>query len=236
MKPLFSGLQSRLAGVTSTAVKPSPGYVVVHTDEMPWVASPSPTVWRKRIEHRGGVESGRVTSVVRYDAGSTFPSHPHPDGEEILVLDGVFSDQHGDYPAGSYLLNPEGFEHAPFSREGCVLFVKLRQYAGVRPSVRVQTADPTTWRDHDLAGVRVCQLYSQDGGGEEMRLVAIEPSAVIPPQSFPGGEEIFVIDGAFRDEHGRYRAGSWVRYEPGAGHTPVAEEPCVLYVKKGHLA
>ena len=47
------------------------------------------------------------------------------------MLDGVFSDEHGDWPAGSYLLNPEGFRHAPFSREGCLLFVKLRQFPGL---------------------------------------------------------------------------------------------------------
>ena len=101
--------------------------VVVHTAGVDWQASPSPSVWRKRLDLAGAAEASRVTSVVRYDPDSAFPEHPHPDGEEILVLDGVFSDGHGDYPAGSYLLNPEGFSHAPFSQNGCTLFVKLRQ-------------------------------------------------------------------------------------------------------------
>ncbi len=212
--------------------------LVRHTDEMDWAPSPSPTVWRKRLEHRGPPESGHVTSVVRYDRGSRFPSHEHPEGEEIFVLAGVFSDEHGDYPAGSYLLNPEGFSHAPFSEPGCVLFVKLRQYAGDRPSVRIDTADPASWRDHpDLDGVRVCPLYAgtAPANPEQIRLVAIDPGAEVPRQEFPAGEEIFVIRGRFRDEHGDYRAGSWVRYAPGTGHTPRALEPCVLYVKKNHL-
>ena len=98
------------------------------TASMTWQPSPSGTVWRKRLHLVGGAESGQVTSVVRYEPGSSFPAHDHPDGEEILVLEGVFSDEHGDWPAGTYLLNPEGFRHAPFSREGCRLFVKLRQY------------------------------------------------------------------------------------------------------------
>jgi anti-sigma factor ChrR (cupin superfamily) len=100
--------------------------VVIRTAEMDWQASPSPTVWRKRLDLVDG-EFSRVTSVVRYAAESSFHTHGHPAGEEILVLDGVFSDEHGDYPAGSYLLNPKGFRHTPFSREGCVLFVKLFQ-------------------------------------------------------------------------------------------------------------
>ena len=90
----------------------------VDTRSMDWTASPSGTVWRKRVHLVGAPESGQVTSVVRYEPGATFPAHDHPEGEDIFVLDGVFSDEHGDWPAGTYLLNPEGFRHAPFSETG----------------------------------------------------------------------------------------------------------------------
>ena len=103
---------------------------VVDTARMEWVSSPSGSVWRKRVHLVGPPESGQVTSVVRYEPKSRFPAHDHPEGEEILVLDGVFSDEHGDWPAGTYLLNPEGFRHAPSSEPGCLLFVKLRQFPG----------------------------------------------------------------------------------------------------------
>ena len=103
---------------------------VAHTRQLAWTSSPSGTVWRKRVHLVGPPESGQVTSIVRYEPQSSFPSHDHPQGEEILVLDGVFSDEHGDWPAGTYLLNPEGFRHAPFSEAGCLLFVKLRQFPG----------------------------------------------------------------------------------------------------------
>src|SRR5690606_22216478 len=98
--------------------------------ELDWQPSPSPLVWRKRLFHAGAAEAGVVTSIVRYDAGAGLHAHGHAEGEEILVLSGTFSDERGDFGAGSYMLNPEGFRHAPSSREGCVLFVKLRQYAG----------------------------------------------------------------------------------------------------------
>ncbi|MBW2396116.1 MAG: cupin domain-containing protein [Deltaproteobacteria bacterium] len=91
---------------------------LMRTQEMEWQASPSGTVWRKRLHRVGGAETGQVTSVVRYEAGASFPEHDHPDGEEIFVLEGIFSDEHGDWPAGTHLLNPEGFHHAPFSRDG----------------------------------------------------------------------------------------------------------------------
>lgn len=88
----------------------------MHTQNMKWTPTPSSTVFRKRLECKGEYEAGRVTSIVKYEPGSSFHEHPHPNGEEIFVLSGVFSDQTGDHGAGSYLLNPEGFTHAPFSK------------------------------------------------------------------------------------------------------------------------
>lgn len=101
--------------------------VVIETSRQPWIASPSPKVWRKPLA-REEAERGHTTSIVRFEPDSHFPEHRHPLGEEILVLEGVFSDEHGDYGAGTYLRNPPGSRHAPFSREGCVLFVKLDQF------------------------------------------------------------------------------------------------------------
>jgi uncharacterized membrane protein YdjX (TVP38/TMEM64 family)/anti-sigma factor ChrR (cupin superfamily) len=217
-------------------VSPREAPLIRHTDEMTWEASPSATVMRKRLELVGPVEAGRVTSVVRYLPDSSFPAHPHPDGEEILVLEGVFTDETGDHPAGSYLLNPEGFEHAPSSRGGCVLFVKLRQYPGAgRETIRIHTA-VAEWSPHpSIAGIEMLELYRRERRPEEMHLVRIGAGADVPRQDFPGGEEIFVIDGEFSDEHGAYRAGSWVRHPAGSGHTPRSERGCTLYVKRNHL-
>lgn len=211
---------------------------IVDSAAMQWAPSPSPTVWRKRLEQDGPREAGRVTSVVRYDPGSRFHSHPHPQGEEILVLEGIFSDEHGDYPAGSYLLNPEGFSHAPHSEPGCVLFVKLKQYAGEgRRTVRVDTTDEALWQPHpELAGVEVLPLYSDEAYPDMTHLVRIAGGAQFHTRlDFPGGEEIFVIEGRFEDEYGSHGPWSWAKYPAGSGHTPTTAEGCVLYVKKGHL-
>lgn len=77
---------------------------VADTTRMEWTPSPSGSVWRKRVHLVGPPESGQVTSVVRYEPRSRFPAHDHPEGEEILVLEGVFSDEHGDWP-------PRGSQH-----------------------------------------------------------------------------------------------------------------------------
>ena len=206
---------------------------IADTKAMEWQASPSATVWRKRLELSGPAEAGRVTSIVRYDPDSAFDAHPHPDGEEILVLDGVFSDQTGVYPAGSFLLNPEGFSHAPFSKPGCILFVKLRQYPG-DAHIQVQTAQ-MDWQAGRVAGVSLKPLYGAEDSGEEIRLVRLDPGARVPHHAHPGGEEIFVLKGTVDDEFGTYRAGAWLRQPPGSTHSPHSEQGCILYVKSGHL-
>jgi anti-sigma factor ChrR (cupin superfamily) len=206
------------------------------TAEMSWQASPSASVWRKRLEHFGdSAESGHVTSIVRYDSNSVFPPHDHPDGEEILVLKGVFSDEHGDYPAGTFLLNPTGFRHAPRSVEGCVLFVKLCQYPGRdRPQVTIDS-NHAAWHDHDIDGLEVLPLYNDENYPETIRLVRIQPGVRIPKHSHPGGEEVFVMDGALQDESGRHKKGAWLRFPHGSCHEPFSDDGALLYVKSGHL-
>ena len=143
--------------------------VVVAAAQLAWHASPSPSVWRKSLYREGG-ESGPVTSLVRYDANSRFASHAHPQGEEILVLDGVFSDETGDYPAGTYLLNPTGSRHAPFSKPGCVLFVHLRQYRGENRRQAAINTDLLAWTPGATTDIEQKLLYAQDGYPEVVTL------------------------------------------------------------------
>ena len=100
----------------------------IAADEHRWVASPESGVERVMLD-RVGDEVAVATSIVRYAPGSRFAAHRHDRGEEFLVLDGVFADEHGRYPAGTYVRNPPGSAHSPRSDEGCLLFVKLRQFA-----------------------------------------------------------------------------------------------------------
>jgi anti-sigma factor ChrR (cupin superfamily) len=214
-------------GETAAAAASRP--VRVAGGDLPWQPSPAARVWRKRLYHAGSPEAGTVTSIVRYDAGARFPSHEHPQGEEILVLSGTFSDERGDFGAGSYMLNPEGFSHAPFSREGCVLFVKLRQYPGLdRERVLLQT-DPGSWRQRH-PGVRSMTLYRSPSHPDHIRLTEIAPGAEPPAIALPDGEEVFVLRGQLVDELGAHSAHTWLRLPPGSSHTPRSPQGCLLYV------
>jgi anti-sigma factor ChrR (cupin superfamily) len=198
-----------------------------------WTPTPQPGVQRRMLDRTGG-EVARATSVVRYAPGAAFQRHVHGGGEEILVLEGTFSDERGDYPAGSYLRNPPGSSHTPFSRDGCVLFVKLWQFAAADlEPVRIDTRT-TPWRPGLVPGLSVMPLHAFDG--VSTALVRWAPDTRFNTHAHPGGEEILVLDGLFRDEFGAYPAMSWLRSPRWSQHTPfTGPEGALIYVKVGHL-
>ncbi|MBM4258754.1 MAG: DUF4437 domain-containing protein [Deltaproteobacteria bacterium] len=97
--------------------------IVLQTNDLPWEPSPAPGIERRYLSRDEA--QGVATSIVRYAPGASFPAHTQARGEEILVLAGTFADENGTYPAGTYLRNPPGSRHHPYSPDGCVIFVKL---------------------------------------------------------------------------------------------------------------
>ena len=205
---------------------------VVDSTTLAWMPSPMAGVQRRMLDRLGG-EVARATSIVRYAPGSRFERHSHGGGEEILVLEGTFSDEHGDYGVGSYLRNPVGSSHAPFSAEGCTLLVKLQQMHPADQQRVVLDTHGTTWRAGLVPGLEVLPLHAF--GSEHVALVRWSPSTVFQLHGHPGGEEILVLEGVFQDEHGTYPVGSWLRNPPGSMHRPWSEKGCTIWVKTGHL-
>ena len=205
--------------------------IVIEAAAQDWQPSPAAGVWRKPLarEYR---EQGHATSIVRYEPGSRFNTHPHPKGEEILVLEGVFSDETGDYPVGTYLRNPPGSCHAPFSEQGCVIFVKLDQFdEGDQTTVRINTQQ-TDWLPGQ-GGLQVMPLH--DYNGEHTALVKWPAGERFLPHRHWGGEEILVLSGEFQDEHGVYPPLSWIRSPHLSEHHPFVTKETVILVKTGHL-
>lgn len=205
--------------------------VVLNHHDLPWISSPSLGVERRMLD-RMGDEAAKATSIVRYQAGATFTSHLHEFGEEILVLDGVFTDETGNYPAGTYIMNPPGSSHAPFSEEGCTLFVKLRHLGSEQLEREIVDTRSAEWFQGMVPGLTVMPLMRQGTGST---LVRWAPQTYFNPHKHYGGEEIFVVDGVFEDEHGRYPAGSWIRSPHLSLHQPFSKEGCTIFVKTGHL-
>lgn len=205
--------------------------VVIDTAQQDWVPSPMPGVWRKPLA-REDAERGHATSIVRYEPGARFSAHDHPKGEEILVLEGVFSDETGDYPAGTYFRNPEGFRHAPFSEDGCVLLVKLHQFQHDDSAHLAIDTHSATFQP-GAGNLQVLSLHQH--GSEQVALVRWPEGERFQEHSHFGGEEIYVISGELRDEYGSYAAGSWIRSPHLSRHFPFAEQETLIWVKVGHL-
>ena len=196
-----------------------------------WISSPADGVSRVPLE-RLSTESGHKTSFVRFSPDSYFPAHAHPLGEEIYVLEGVFSDQYGDYPAGTYIRNPPGSKHRPFTKDGCTLFVKLDQFHPDDTDKVILRPQDQQWRS-GIGNLKVSALHSY--GTESTALVFWPANEVFQPHVHWGGEEILVIKGAFIDEFGQYPAGSWIRSPHLSEHFPRVEEETLIMVKVGHL-
>ena len=207
--------------------------VVILPEDYHFIDSPLAGVSRMMLD-RAGDEVAMATSIVRYEAGSGYSSHTHNGGEEILVLEGVFSDEHGDYPAGTYLRNPPGTSHQPFSKEGCTLLVKLWQFAESDTTQLAFNTNDGQWLPGLVAGLSVLPLHEHDG--VNTALVRWAPNTQFSRHVHVGGEEILVLEGLFCDEYGQYPAGSWLRNPRYSSHTPFTlEQGALIYVKVGHM-
>jgi len=205
--------------------------VVVHTKEQHWQVSPLPGVWRKLLA-RENSESGHATSIVRYDAGASFRSHNHPLGEEIFVLSGTFSDETGDFPAGSYFRNPQGFVHAPFSDNGCELLVKLHQ---ISPLDSQRICIDTNQQSWQLGSNKLKVKPLHDFETESVALILCPAGEKLTLPSDCSGVEIYVISGELNDELGRYPAGCWIRSSNLNQYRISAEQETLIWLKTGHF-
>ncbi len=204
--------------------------VALATATMAWQPSPAAGVWRKRLELVDG-DPPRLTTIVRFDAGSAFDEHGHPRGEEFLVLRGIFSDASGDFPAGSYVRNPPGWRHAPYTETGCELFVKLCQFQP-DDTARV-VVDSHTAPARQTTSPALTRRPLHDHGGEAVALFDLAPGARAVPFDCPHGAEILVLEGGLDNDTTRHPEGSWLRYPPGTRLRLGSSAGCRFYGKTG---
>lgn len=207
---------------------------VVLPQDYHWTPSPMPGVDRMMLD-RIGNEIARSTTIVRYAPNSQFSPHKHSGGEEFLVLEGTFIDEHDEYPAGSYVRNPIGTSHTPqVGPDGATIFVKLHQFHTDDTEQKVIDTQRSPWRPGVSDGLQVMPLHTF--GQEQVALVKWDPDTTFNTHQHWGGEEILVLEGTFHDEHGAYPKGSWLRSPHLSQHTPFTQgDGALIYVKVGHL-
>jgi hypothetical protein len=191
---------------------------------------------RKPLERLGGEFATLASTIVRYGPGSRFRGHTHTLGEEFLVLEGTFSDEHASYPAGTYVRNPPGSHHAPFSDEGCTIFVKLHQIdATERRTIRVYPSD-LIWRDTDHAGHQRALLFESESEGLSVCLERLAAGSQLTATS-DGGDEILLLEGRIQlvNKSAKvFEDRDWLRrFKPRS--KIVALTDSLLWVKRGHL-
>jgi anti-sigma factor ChrR (cupin superfamily) len=207
---------------------------IAHSATMPWVDSPMPGVARRPLD-RVGDEVARATTVVRYAPGSHFSPHLHAGGEEFIVLEGVFQDEHGDYPVGSYVRNPPQSSHTPGSEAGCVILVKLWQFQPEdRTPVRLNINEVIPLPHANVKGVSLIPLFTDKH--EQVSVMDIQPHTnmeFIPE----GGAELFVLQGSVKEQQDLLVTHSWLRTPVGYPLTlTTAELGAKIWIKTGHLS
>jgi len=205
--------------------------IVIHSDQIEWIASPMPGVDRRMLDRIGG-EVARATSIVRYAPNSKFSAHTHTGGEEFIVLDGVFQDEHGDFPAGTYVRNPPTSSHTPGSDDGCVIFVKLWQFdmedrTQFRKTMAEELGTPVN-------GVATAMLHRD--AREIVSYNHLSAGAVFA-NSDEAGIEMLVIDGSVSEGGENLGKGAWLRLPDGqALNVTAGPDGAKVWIKTGHLA
>ena len=206
---------------------------LVHGDAIPWEPSPLPGVERRRLDRVAG-ENERVTTIVRYAPGSRFSAHVHGGGEEFVVLEGVFEDDYGAWPAGAYVRNPPGSRHAPGSSGGCTILVKLWQFdPDDRAFVHAHLGRLGAVPERGRPGVAVSPLYRD--AREDVRVERWDAHARVAVAA-DGGAELFVLDGGLEEGGDALRRHSWLRVPPGGAIEATAgADGARVWIKTGHL-
>lgn len=204
--------------------------VIVHSDALEWQASPMKGVDRRMLDRIGG-EVARATTIVRYAPDSHFSAHTHSGGEEFIVLDGVFQDEHGDYPAGTYVRNPPTTKHTPGSKPGCTIFVKLWQFdMDDRNQFRKNMAEELGAK---VDGVASAILHKDER--ETVSFHHMDAGSILDITA-AGGIEVLMISGSMTTKGDMLRKGSWLRIPENQSLTAVAgEDGAQVWIKTGHL-
>ena len=206
--------------------------VAVQQASLPWIASAIAGIQHRWLE-AGNDGAARATAIVLCAPGSMMDNCTRDLGEEIMVLDGVLTDAYGSYGAGTYIKNQPGSAHACESASGCLLFVKRHHLEPEDNQRIVVDTAAMPWYQGLVDGLTVMPLA--EFGTCHTALVRWAAGTRFNPHRHYGGEEIYVLDGVFEDEYGRYPAGTWLRSPHLSAHCPFSIEGCTIFVKVGHL-
>lgn len=172
-------------------------------------------------------------AVVAHGAGTVW-KHDGAQLQEIVVMHGSLQVGAETFGPQSYLRLLAGHMLDLSTTVGCVLYENRRDPAEQEEGSFALAGDRLDWRQGLVPGLKVTSLHQ--GVTRNTALVRWAPQTRFNPHTHVGGEEILVLEGVFRDEHGAYPAGTWIRSPHMSHHKPFTEsEGATILVKVGHL-
>ena len=207
--------------------------VVVHPRNKQWTAEHSgmcETLYLDLVDKVKPV----ATKLVRISPSSILPPEMIGGGKEVLVLEGTYNDQRGEYPTGSYMRFPPGTKQEAFTDKGCLLFVKTWQFEPTdRKRVNIDAFRAEMKRPRKRQGVVLQQLYSDYR--EDVRIEHWERNHRLVIHQC-NGLEVLLLSGEFFEPSASYKPLSWVRLPPGRPlKVVVGDQGVRVLIKESHL-
>ena len=210
--------------------------VIIRPDEMVWETTDQSGVSRIVLERVNNERLGRETYLIRLDPDTELAPETLNSRIEIFVVEGTFSDGHGEYEARTFIMNPPGTTYTAASRDGCTIYAK-RLNGFEDDDQRVVTAlSGAEWTPFGHRVAEVVPFYKHDQRDVVARVGKVFPNATIMEHDHPGGEEVLILDGVFIDQFGDGVPGTWLRYPIGLAHAPyTANEGALIYIRDGDV-
>ena len=184
------------------------------------------------LEKRAVPTDSRIT-LRSFEAGESM-THDGAKLLEILVVRGQLSLNGEALGPASYVRLSPGVSVTFTSTEASMVYLNERTPTEPEKDSFAIRGDKLDWRQGMVPGLKVTSLHQ--GLTKHTALVRWAPETRFNPHTHVGGEEILVLEGVFRDEHGSYPAGTWIRSPHMSNHRPfTGPEGATILVKVGHL-
>jgi hypothetical protein len=204
--------------------------LISETASEQWAPTKDAGVERKQLMPASG--DGFESALIRLAPGTSLPELPEGWGAEMLVLDGSLILPEGTLHSGAYSRRPPGQVDVRSASAACIFFLRSGPFAEADREVVHTQAQDHPWLPGQ-GNLEVKPLHSFEGEGTA--LVHWPPGERFLPHRHWGGEEVFVISGTFKDEHGSYPQGTWLQSPHLSTHHPFVIDDTVIFVKTGHL-
>ncbi len=196
--------------------------VSLDTTTLEWKETEHKNVYKKVFSSKIEEE----TALVKIEENGILNEKTKINSVEIFVLEGIYINEFGEFTNGTYLRLPKEDESLVKTTVGCIIFRKTN-YFDDEQQVIIDTQS-AQWLEGQ-GNLEVLPLH------EQTALVKWPKNERFLPHKHWGGEEIFVLKGIFRDEHGKYPEGHWLRSPHLSEHFPFVEDETIIWVKTGHL-